>query len=186
MKRQVLVLIFLIIASILCFGCSNSRKREVVHSIRKFNGKTVLIVDSVYYDKNGRFFTRNSNEYLIVSYYDTDICSECTIDGLLKWQKELDSIFNSSFAPLFLLFHSPLDVFSEIVSHLSKNGFRYPIYYDPEGYFIKDNPCIPEDHFLHTFLIDENNKVILSGIPIKNERLWQLYVQTIMDKEKNE
>lgn len=176
------MLISIVITSLIILNCSNSRKREVSHSIRHFYGKKILIRDSVYFDINSRYYNRNNNEYLIVSYYDTDFCSECTIDGLLKWQNELDSTFNRSYAPIFLLFHSPIDVFFEIENKLSENGFQYPIYYDSGGFFINDNPCLPEDRFLHTFLIDDKNEVLLSGVPIRNKKLWQLYVNTFFRK----
>jgi hypothetical protein len=35
---------------------------------------------------------------------------------------------------------------------------------------------------MHTFLLDENNKVVLVGSPIRNEMLWELYKELIQSQ----
>ncbi|MDR3093410.1 MAG: hypothetical protein LBU62_02055, partial [Bacteroidales bacterium] len=57
-----------------------------------------------------------------------------------------------------------------------------PVYIDKESFFHKKNPNIPSDERMHTFLLDENNKVVLVGSPIRNEMLWELYKELIQSQ----
>lgn len=49
--------------------------------------------------------------------------------------------------------------------------------------FPQYNPHIPTNKVLHTFLLDENNKVILAGNPLFNPRIEALLFQKL--KENN-
>ena len=51
----------------------------------------------------------------------------------------------------------------------------YPIYIDNGNLFRKNNRNIPFDERMHTFLLDENNKVILVGSPLKKNRTYNVY-----------
>jgi len=49
--------------------------------------------------------------------------------------------------------------------------------------FIKENPHIPLKGIYHTFLLDENDSVILVGDPFKNEKMEKL-LQKVIEREK--
>ena len=53
------------------------------------------------------------------------------------------------------------------------------VYVDDRQYFITNNPTIPEDAMFHTFLLDRENRIVLVGNPVHNEKLWELYKNTI-------
>lgn len=38
----------------------------------------------------------------------------------------------------------------------------------------------------HTFLLDRQNRVVLVGNPIGNERLWELYKKEIREQAKHD
>jgi len=62
---------------------------------------------------------------------------------------------------------------------LKSDKFDYPVFIDFNGSFVKQNPKIPKNRQLHSFLLDKNNKVVLIGSPLYNPMLWELYKRTI-------
>jgi len=53
-----------------------------------------------------------------------------------------------------------------------------------DGSFERLNPHLPKDERFHTFLLDENNKVILVGYPVNNPKLKELYLKELNKKWK--
>ena len=47
--------------------------------------------------------------------------------------------------------------------------------------FTRNNSTIPEERYLHTFLLDRENKIVLVGNPNVNERVESLF-QKIMNE----
>lgn len=48
-----------------------------------------------------------------------------------------------------------------------------------EETFLKEN-SLPQTNLLHTFLLDQNNKLVLLGNPIDNEKLKSLYKTSLI------
>lgn len=59
---------------------------------------------------------------------------------------------------------------------------NYPVYIDTQGVFQQNNPHLSKNKLLHTFLLDENNNVILVGNPVRNLRVKDLYDKAIAQK----
>lgn len=57
-----------------------------------------------------------------------------------------------------------------------------PVYIDTLGIFQKNNPHLPKNPRLHTFLLDANNHVILVGNPLYNTKIKEMYDRVIHEK----
>ena len=68
--------------------------------------------------------------------------------------------------------------YEEFETYLEINKFSYPIFYDYKGECNKQNK-LPQHVFYQTFLLDENNKVLLIGKPTPGSNLWNLYKKII-------
>ena len=64
-----------------------------------------------------------------------------------------------------------------------KNKFDYPIFYASKNNINKINN-FPEQIEYQTFLLNQDNRVLIIGNPIKNEKLWNLYLRTINNSAK--
>ena len=62
---------------------------------------------------------------------------------------------------------------------LRSNTLDYPIFIDRNATFAKQNPNLPQDPKLHTFLVDKNNKVVFVGSPLHNSSFLAFYKMTI-------
>ena len=66
---------------------------------------------------------------------------------------------------------------------LIKNSrVNYPIILDTLGQFAKLNPHLPKNKALHTFLLDENNNVILVGNPLHNKKIKEMFYRIVEDR----
>ena len=48
--------------------------------------------------------------------------------------------------------------------------------------FERLNPHLPKNRALHTFLLDENNRVILVGNPSRNEKIKEMFYKIVEEK----
>ena len=56
------------------------------------------------------------------------------------------------------------------------------IFVDTANVFTESNPNIPSESMYHTFLLDENNNVILVGNPIVNEKIADMLPSIVEEK----
>ncbi len=111
----------------------------------------------------------------IVTFIDGS-CSIC-IKSLKEWQlimkeeqfKELGYIF-------IISSYDHMVTFKKLNSNFIK--LEYPYYYDAgDRLFLKNK--IPDEQLFQTFLLDENNKVVLMGNPNTHEKIYSLYINEI-------
>ena len=56
------------------------------------------------------------------------------------------------------------------------------IFVDSANVFMELNPNIPSESMYHTFLLDENNKVILVGNPMANQQVEEMILYVVEEK----
>jgi hypothetical protein len=59
---------------------------------------------------------------------------------------------------------------------LTDMRFHRTVFYDLDGSFERLNPHLPANEQFHTFLLNEDNKTVLVGNPVHNEKLKNLYL----------
>lgn len=115
----------------------------------------------------------------IVVYYNLQGCSSCKLKELLEWKILLNSIDSLKSEEFYIKFVMNVgNQQNKVTVDLIAYDFRYSVFYDLKGNFEKLNK-LPWDPIYHTFLLDKNNKVILVGSPIHNDKMWNLYKKTI-------
>ena len=168
---------FYILFIMILFSCTS--KTHLKKIVSTWTNKEIIFpsaLDSLNQDSLWKSMIKN--EYKVLIYVDTNSCTECRLK-LYEWHKiiqEVDSNNNVSFIFTIYTKDYPLVDFLK-----KKNRFNYPIFYDYTNKIGKLNK-FPKDPRFQTFLLDQNNRVILIGNPIGNKHLWNLYKQTIMNK----
>lgn len=56
------------------------------------------------------------------------------------------------------------------------------VYVDTLGLFAKQNPYLSSNTIMHTFLLDEDNNVLLVGNPLENEKIEEMFWQIVEEK----
>ena len=99
----------------------------------------------------------------LVVYSDSLVCSSCKVNELYKWDDLLRKA--EAYENLLKIFF----VFSPSASNRLALDWLigtympdYPVYVDTLGVFERNNPQIPSNPMMHTFLLDEDNNVLLN------------------------
>ena len=83
----------------------------------------------------------------------------------------------------YYFIYSPSKKDRKSVELILKNGnFDYPILLDTLNEFAKLNPHLPANRVLHTFLLDEDDNVILVGNPLHNRKIEEMFYKIVEEK----
>lgn len=117
---------------------------------------------------------------MMIVYYDSLDCVSCSLKRLNEWDGILRYYADSLEHPVASLFiFAPADRDREAVKFVLKNYGNYPVVVDESFDFVKANPVIPPDKRLHAFLLDAERHVVTIGSPQYDDRIWNLYKQTL-------
>lgn len=170
-------------------ACQENKKEEVIHLVKEWQGKEIVFPDDIVFTMYGKDtvdYKIPSVKHKIVMYVDSMGCTSCKLQ-LAQWKKfiyTLDSLYGQS-VPVLLFFY-PKDK-KEIQYLLKRDRFKYPVCVDEKDVFNRKNH-FPSDLKFQTFLVDENNKVVVIGNPIHNMQIKELYLKELTGKtsDKNE
>ena len=179
--RYVIQLILLICIIISFSFCNNTSKETTEEKVTEWIGDTlylpetseILYKDSVY--QNGEPI--NNNAKLKIATLISGDCGSCVKD-LKRWDKFFQFIGSKKEAEiLFYLETSKLSYFKTRLYESTIH--KYPLIIDKNFKFSDTNKLPPKDKRFQTFLLDSNNRVILVGNPVYNDKLMKLYKKEI-------
>ena len=175
--------VYVVLSALLVFfSCGNKRdfKDEI---LQMQNRHVILSLDSMDYRNIEKKIMEKQPVLKLVVYSDTLICSSCRLREMQKWNpflkrmKHYKEDINAYF--IFRPLAKDMDVFNFTMKALPP---LCPIYVDTANVFLRNNPQIPNDPIMHTFLLDEDNNVLLVGNPLENEKIEELFWQIVEEK----
>lgn len=178
MKRIFIAIIFLIII------CSCSSNDETNRLMKKMYGSYVNIsLDSMkcWCPRNDNYTCMDCDSKLtLVSYFDTSDCSLCYLQHLELWNDfvKMEKDYRGIIRFLFII-ESRNGEGDLLYEQLGLTNLKHCIYIDVNKTFYRNNLQIPPNRLFHTFLLDQNNRVVLVGDPLRNENIEQLFLQII-------
>jgi hypothetical protein len=166
---------FLLISFLLFASCDQyKRKRDIKNTIETLIGNNVILPDSLEFFYPDSYIEKPRDfNVQIYSCIDGN-CGVCTED-LKLWnefimQNEMANEVNFNF---FVNAYS----YSELEKFFNKKRFTFPFIKDSTSAMIRLSK-LPERNIFHTFLAI-NNKIVIVGNPMRNEKLKELYLRTI-------
>lgn len=124
----------------------------------------------------------------VIVYHDSTQCSTCQLGRISDWDEiigYLDSL--RLYIPVFFIITPPEGQTKEVTRYLDNLGLeRYHITLDSLNLFKRHNSFIPDDKSLHTYLLDKNNRILLVGSPLFNDKLWSIYKQVAQQLNEND
>lgn len=116
----------------------------------------------------------------LVVYIDSIICTECTMNSLYQWYDYslIEKKYRDLFQLCFVIKSNQKDEQS-LISTFRYTGLNHPIYIDKKNAFMKANPNIPMEDMYHTFLLNQNDSVVLVGDPLKNTQIKNLFEKSL-------
>lgn len=118
-----------------------------------------------------------------VVYADSVDCISCGINKMHMWMPfiKFSKLYNGKIK-FYFIFHPTDKSINNIKTSFKQTELDYPMLIDKNGDFEKLNPHLPKNKALHTFLLDENNKVILVGNPLYNKDIEKLFYKITQEK----
>lgn len=185
MKKFLPVYLAVFSAIVTLCGCDN-QKRGIKKDLEKMFAYQITIpdIESAYYNGQDTIIpmgTFGAPARMII-YYDSLLCGSCHVNKLWEWSDVVthSTALRGKFKPIFIFSPAKGKVNEVRVSLRSyQDILDWPVYLDGEGLFPGKNSELPANHNMHTFLLDKNNKPVLVGNPVGNEKLWNLYKDSI-------
>lgn len=147
--------------------------------VKQWLGKEIKFPISINTQQDSIWKIMINKKLKLLTIIDTNNCTECRL-RLYDWGKNIKDAnsINSNIAFLFVV-HAKDYTIVDLMK--KKNKFTYPIFYDYKNQIGQLNK-FPKNPRFQTFLLDENNKVILVGNPVGNHHMWDLYKQYLRKK----
>ncbi len=115
----------------------------------------------------------HKNKKKIICYLSNE-CNIC-IEELIYWKSIIEECEKYH---VDISFYIKIKDWDHINRLLKAWNFTHPIKIDSNGEFEKLNSYVYDPSF-NTFLVDENNKIILFGNPVKSERIKVMFYEFI-------
>lgn len=164
------------------FSLFSCNRGNVGKQLENFVGMEVVLPKGMQGNLQGRdtLLSVPDAPMRLVVWFDSLGCSSCRINRMHEWNDVVQFAegMGDRFDPVFIFSPKAADRHSVRIA-LRTAFFEYPVYIDEDGMFPKNNPQLPTDERMHTFLLNADNKVVLVGSPVGNEALWELYKEQI-------
>lgn len=120
---------------------------------------------------------------VLVKYVEVHNCFDCKINQLAQFDYETYSSGSAKKISIVYIVNIPKELdTSELYNKLCAKRIRGTVYLDTCNTFMEANPHIPDNPMFHTFLLNEENEVILIGDPFVNEKMNGLLEKVINKK----
>lgn len=175
---------FIIFGLALClFSCSEKEKLKEALLIMQERPFSLPLDDMVYVGDTLESPHEQSSYYKLIVYTDSSQCASCKIRSMRNWNPFEERLKSSrSNVKLFFIFHPAFrdrQTLSFVMRVMPPSGF---VYVDTANCFARLNPQMPDNPSMHTFLLDEENKVLLVGSPLDNPDVEEIFWRIVTEK----
>lgn len=114
-------------------------------------------------------------------FVNENFCTSCYLKKMFQWEDflKLEKEYNFFIYFIFEPQEGCEDTFHKFF-YLAE--LDHPLYLDKNREFLKINPNIPKEYMFHTFLLDENNNVILVGDVLHNTTIENEFMNILRDR----
>ena len=180
-------ILFLILSFFLFIHCSSDndkKKKEIKDIVNTWLSRVIEIPESlepilINATAHDAFDTYSQK---IIVYINSAGCVECSLGKSLPYWvqniKEIESTELKNRTCFIFIINSNNP--KQVASHFHNTQFNYPIYFDHTDEFNKRNR-LPENPLFHVMLLNKENKVLLIGSPVNNDKMWNMYKKHIIE-----
>ena len=181
------IVYFLIILA--CFGCTKTKKNNKLleKQIAVLKEDCIIFPNDMIPFCLGNEYpdtTLLDRSFKMIVYIDKEGCTNCKLRSLVPLYMFITEYRGlENFGVITILNTNNIDSVKQIIKEIN---FSTTVFFDLSNSFKLLNPHIPQEERLQTFLINENNHVLLVGSPIRNSSLRELYLKQITSLQNQE
>jgi len=170
-KVQIGMILFLLIN----VGCNSHEEKKVFQELGNMTGKQIQLLDSleIYSASGVNNLEIDHRGFKLVTYID-GTCSNCVLQ-LRAWEDYISKNATNNVEYIFYIYTIDSYYIKETLKTLE---FSQSVFLDSTDAFFKTNN-ISEEKIYQTFLLDQNNEVVLLGNPLYNKKLEELYDRVV-------
>ena len=171
-----------LLSSLLLISCSQGKR--IKKQLIKMSETPIRIETEGMVACNNADSVNNLEEvnsiFKMIVWADSTECSQCYVRHLDIWNSfiKLERENPDGIRYYFILEANP-EKLEKTASMIQSMQLKHTIYVDTAQYFRKKNPHIPKDVLFHTFMLNNDNKVVLAGDPTKNKSIQNLFNQIL-------
>lgn len=169
----------------LSFVCCN--RNEVKKELSALMAKKITIPENGIISINGKdtvIENYYNAKYKIIVYADILGCNPCKVSKMSYWIDMIKFVNSCDETKIYFIFSVKQSELHSLKISLMSYPIDYPVIIYKNNEFSELNTHIPKAEHFHTFLLDENNQVILTGNPIYNDEIKQMYLNKIHEIQK--
>lgn len=170
--------LLLAIAGIVSSSCD---RRRIEQELQQLTSTEITIPQDSLLSFNYKSKAQlDSSKYKYVIYYDSTVCSTCTLKNMYYWEVLRDSVSSLGTNVNFVFIFAPSkEKRGKFLNDLKQAREKFIAFVDTSGCFIKRNSQIPQNANAHAFLLDSNNKIIMVGNAQNNPAIETLFWKII-------
>ena len=179
--------ILVIVYNICFFFSCNSPKKELQDAIEQMQSRKIAIpyeqMNCWANDSILKVSPWEKAKLKLVHYIDSATCSSCYLQKVKMndYLFRMEELSNNEFYNVIII--NPGNKMNEELEKLfSEKLIPQTIFIDSTNNFAQVNPNIPHETKYHTFLVDDNNKVILVGNPIVNKKIKDIFMSIVEER----
>lgn len=123
------------------------------------------------------------NYIYIVNYIEEYGCSKCKLSTMSELYR---NNIQSKGTILLSIIQSEKTKIEETHNIAKPIGLCGYVYLDTCNAFLEANPQIPDNELFHTFVINNEGKVLMVGNPFQNEKMEALFKKVIANEQKKQ
>lgn len=164
-------------------SCGNEKADEIAKDVKAFMAKKVEIPKDRMDKRYCAMFMDSTSirSVYLVKFFDSISCSPCLYSSIAN--HEAANIEKNKNVEFLYIINIPKQKIEETYIGLCSKRVKGTVYLDTCNAFLKANPHIPENELFHTFVINNDGKVLMVGDPFKNKKMEAL-LDKVISKEK--
>lgn len=175
MKLRIKLLLLILLIPFVYSGCKKSLN-VAIHDL--YNREINMSWRNVYIDDDMVLPDYAFNKPIkIVVYVDSTLCLSCFGSYLERVNDYMLSQNKDSVEYICVLRPRPIEIIQELLREVESSNVS--IVMDVDDVFIKKNSLEQYTDVLTSFLLDENNRVLVIGDPVRNKEVRELYKKTL-------
>lgn len=186
LKRKQMNRKYSLIFACICLVISSCKNdAEIRNTLQKMYGMEILFpkrgIVKMSKDNTNIYNIYNEDNKIVV-YVDSSFCTGCTMRKIGEWNRYKKDIKDHIFTIYIILEkNQSLD---DIENLYYNSDVLYPIIVDTCYMFRKMNPRLPKEDIFHTFVLNNENKIVFVGDPIVNQNVEKLFSDFIANERK--
>ena len=175
------MILVILSVTLIMFSCKNYKisKNDIL------NTKISVPLDSMLFvnEKLISMEKTSNTRYRFISYLDSISCTRCQLYKMGMWSR-LENITKKANVQYIFILSPPKENIQSIKDEYINTKQNHLLYLDTLGLLERNNPIIKKSVLFHSFLLDENNKVVFVCKTSKNEKVRKEYLEYVHSIER--